>query len=464
MGDLSDDETNEIEILPGAYLMISHEALDKVGLLDESYFMYGEDIDFSWRIKLAGYKNYYLPSARIIHYKGECTKKGSMNYVYTFYNAMVIFAKKYFSGKNAKVYIGLIQLAIWLRASLAWLKRIGQKIAVPLMDFLVAWGGMVMIKQLWATMLANNVSYYPAIYTWLVLPLYVIIMMICSWLNGGYDKPIKLGRITKGVTIGALALLIFYSLLDETQRYSRAILLLGSAWTLISMLGIRGLLSLFKVDGYQLREHKCKGCLIVGSEAEYRRINNLYNELGIEAEEIVHVPITEMNRLNDMIRIYKADEVIFCSHDLQPQEIINEMTTLNSMGAKYKIAPEEGDFVIGSNTINSREDLYTIELNPIVSPMSQRNKRLIDIAVALLLIIGSPIMFWIQKRKKQYFGDCFKVLIGKLSWVGVDKSVFKPNDILPGRKLDDERMNLRYTRNYKVSTDLTIIWRNLRKI
>ena len=115
MGHLSDDETNPVDILPGAYLMISRKALEKVGLLDESYFMYGEDIDFSWRIKLAGFENYYFPETRIIHYKGESTKRGSMNYVYTFYNAMSIFVKRYFSGRNAKFFNLLLHLAIWGR-------------------------------------------------------------------------------------------------------------------------------------------------------------------------------------------------------------------------------------------------------------------------------------------------------------------------------------------------------------
>ena len=94
MGHLPDDEDNDIEIMPGAFLMFRREVYSQIGGLDESYFMYGEDIDFSWRIHLAGWKNHYLPQARIVHYKGESTKKGSMNYVYTFYNAMVIFVKK----------------------------------------------------------------------------------------------------------------------------------------------------------------------------------------------------------------------------------------------------------------------------------------------------------------------------------------------------------------------------------
>ncbi|HSA04639.1 MAG TPA: glycosyltransferase family 2 protein, partial [Tenuifilaceae bacterium] len=72
------------------------EALKKSGLLDEQFFMYGEDIDLSYRITLTGYKNYYYPECQIIHYKGESTKKGSLNYVLVFYKAMIIFAKKHF--------------------------------------------------------------------------------------------------------------------------------------------------------------------------------------------------------------------------------------------------------------------------------------------------------------------------------------------------------------------------------
>ena len=91
---LPEDEVNEADIIAGAYMFMRKEALDKVGLLDETFFMYGEDIDLSYRIIQGGYKNYYFPETRIIHYKGESTKKGSLNYVFLFYKAMIIFAKK----------------------------------------------------------------------------------------------------------------------------------------------------------------------------------------------------------------------------------------------------------------------------------------------------------------------------------------------------------------------------------
>ncbi len=104
LGHLDNDKIHKIEILPGAFMLLRKEVLDKTGLLDESFFMYGEDIDLSYRIIKAGYLNYYYPETRIIHYKGESTKKGSVNYVLVFYNAMVIFAKKHFTQKNARLF------------------------------------------------------------------------------------------------------------------------------------------------------------------------------------------------------------------------------------------------------------------------------------------------------------------------------------------------------------------------
>ena len=123
-------------------MLMRKKALDKVGLLDEAFFMYGEDIDLSWRIIQGGYKNYYFPETRIIHYKGESTKKGSLNYVFVFYNAMVIFAKKHFSESNARTFSFFIQMAIWLRASVAVLNRFIKSTALPLLDVAAILGFM----------------------------------------------------------------------------------------------------------------------------------------------------------------------------------------------------------------------------------------------------------------------------------------------------------------------------------
>ena len=118
---LDENQVNEIEIISGAFNMIRRSALDRVGLLDETFFMYGEDIDLSYRILLGGYKNFYLP-VRIIHYKGESTQKSSYRYVHTFYNAMLIFFNKHFRKKH-RLLSSLIHVAVVLRGGIDLLKN-----------------------------------------------------------------------------------------------------------------------------------------------------------------------------------------------------------------------------------------------------------------------------------------------------------------------------------------------------
>ena len=454
MGHLSDDETNPIEILPGAYIMMSRQAYEKVGGLDESYFMYGEDIDFSWRFILAGYKNYYLPSARIIHYKGESTKKGSINYVYTFYNAMVIFAQKYFSGNNAKLYIRLIKCAIWARASLSFIKRILSRITQPLVDFLVAFAGFFTIKQLWATYWASNVSYYPSIYTWGIIPMYILFLMLIGWLYGGYDKPLRIGRLIKGMGLGCLLLLAFYSLLDETQRYSRMVLLMGSAWSIVSAIAIRL---------PKLRKH-IDNTLLVGSPQETQRVEQLIRNYGIDTLLIEHADPAKGIQLSEMIRVFKITDVVFCGRDLQTQEIISQMASLQTTGVRFKIVPSDSDIIIGSNAISSGEDLFSVDINTIDSPFKRRNKRIFDLLSSALLLLLSPFHILFQKNKHEVYLHLLQVLVGKKSWVHPTNGVFTPADILRHQPADTQRLTQRYLRNYKLGTDVTILLRNLNRL
>lgn len=119
---LSPDEYHRIDILSGAFMLMRRATLDKSGLLDEDFFMYGEDIDLSYRLVLAGYHNYYVPTP-IIHYKGESTKKGSLRYVRIFYEAMLIFFKKHYPHYSKGYYLA-VKFSIFFRAMLAAAHRI----------------------------------------------------------------------------------------------------------------------------------------------------------------------------------------------------------------------------------------------------------------------------------------------------------------------------------------------------
>lgn len=123
---LDRNKVHQVEVLSGAFMLMRAKALTKSGLLDEIFFMYGEDIDLSYRLILAGYHNYYLPET-IIHYKGESTKKDSFRYVNIFYGAMVIFFKKHYPNYS-KIFAVFIQFAIMMHAALSLLK-------MPLLKF-----------------------------------------------------------------------------------------------------------------------------------------------------------------------------------------------------------------------------------------------------------------------------------------------------------------------------------------
>lgn len=115
--DLPDDGIYEIDCLTGAFMFIRKDALDEVGLLDETFFMYGEDIDLCYRIKKGGWKIIYYGKSSITHLKGASSKKQKNKLIYEFYRAMYIYYKKHHAGEsffltNIVVYIGIALLCI----------------------------------------------------------------------------------------------------------------------------------------------------------------------------------------------------------------------------------------------------------------------------------------------------------------------------------------------------------------
>lgn len=118
---LDENQIHKVEVLSGAFMLLRQETLKKIGLLDERFFMYGEDIDLSYRIILGGYTNYYLPE-NIIHYKGESTRTNDITYIKTFYNAMLLFFKKYYP-RSGYVFSTIIYIAIYIRENIDLIHR-----------------------------------------------------------------------------------------------------------------------------------------------------------------------------------------------------------------------------------------------------------------------------------------------------------------------------------------------------
>ncbi|HET6243397.1 MAG: glycosyltransferase [Bacteroidetes bacterium] len=487
LGFLDKNKVHEVEILSGAFMLLRKETLDKTGLLDETFFMYGEDIDLSYRIIKAGYKNYYFPKTRIIHYKGESTKKSSVNYVFVFYNAMIIFAQKHFSQQHAKTFSFLINFAVYLRASAAIISRFLKKTALPLFDASIILIGLFLLKNYWEKVVkVEQALHFETELLTVAFPFYTFIWLLSVLYSGGYDKPVKPLKIIKGIGIGTGVILIVYSLLSEQYRFSRALIVFGAMWAVFSLVFFRYILHLIKIKGFDLNSEKKKRILIVGHFDEFSRVSSLLKLTDANPSFIGNVvPDEQQNeikkhpeflgtfdKLEDILEIYKIDEVIFCARDISSHIIINQMAQLRNID--YKIAPPESLYIIGSNSVDTSGDLYSININSISRSANKRNKRLFDIATSLSLLTFLPINIFLVDKPYNFFKNIFIVLSGNKSWVSyaqtnnaenfklpkIKSGILHTADPLRHKKLDEgsiNKMNLLYAKDYRISNDLSII-------
>lgn len=482
LGFLDKNKIHEVDVLAGAFMLIRRSVVEKTGALDETFFMYGEDIDLSYRITLAGFKNYYFPETRIIHYKGESTKKSSVNYVLVFYNAMSIFAKKHFARNRAKTFSILIYIAILLRAGMALAKRLIQQVFLPLLDAVILYGGLYFIKDYYQ----HNVKFaeYPEKLVLLAFGTYVFTWLFSVFLSGGYDKPIRLQKIVRGIFWGTAFILSTYALLPEEYRFSRALILLGTGWATLSMLGTRMLFHLFRMKSFLLEGSTSKRLAIVGSEEEYKRVLGLLKESSVKigfagfvcADSIEHKTenfIGKLSQLNEIIDIYKIDEVIFCAKNVSSEKIIDSMAESD---IEFKIAPQGSSSIIGSNSIDTAGDLYTIDVNSVIKPSNRRKKRIIDISFSILSIGLLPILILVIKNPVNFIANICKVLLGFNTWVGYEKpqefsgkrkGIIFPADAHKEKAITPEiaeRLNKIYAKDYSAANDVKIILKAIRKL
>jgi GT2 family glycosyltransferase len=477
LGYLDENEIHEIEIMSGAFMLMRKTALDKVGLLDEAFFMYGEDIDLSYRITEGGYKNYYFPKTSIIHYKGESTKKSSVNYVLVFYKAMVIFAKKHFSQKNAKLLTFFIYSAIYLRAGLAIVARLIKKVMLPFVDAALIFGGLYALTNYWRM---SNIE-FPEFTFQIALPLYTLVWLISMYYQGNYDKPFKFVNSFKGTLLGTLILLVTYALLPKEYQFSRLFILIGSAWVMLYILLSRLFMHLFFGPKFSLSKVKNKSFAIVGSIEETDRVEKLLKQTNLNQINLYRVSadnqrnenqIGIIDQLDQISYINKIDEIIFCAKDCSANSIIEWMKRLEGDHLDFKIAQPETVFLIGSNSIDTAGDLYLMQVNKIEEPKNKRLKRLFDVLVSTFFIILSPVLIWNYKNKGTWYKNMLMVLWGKHSLVGYYSKSNHSNSLLPKIKYgilspSDEpninsesqvdKRNLLYARDYSISQDIKIL-------
>ncbi|HOY07209.1 MAG TPA: glycosyltransferase [Saprospiraceae bacterium] len=482
LGYLDVDKTSEADVLAGCFMFIRRSALDRAGLLDEAFFMYGEDIDLSYRIIQAGFKNYYFPETKIIHYKGESTKKGSLNYVRTFYQAMIIFTRKHFTGRQAGLFVFMLQGAIWLRAGMTLAKNFWDRIWLPAVDTMLIYAGLVVLKNFWANYYYKDPEWFKTDVLWFSFPLYILIWLGTAWLNGGYDQRYDIRRLVRGLAFGTVVLAAVYGFLDLDYRPSRALVLMGAVWAVLATIGVRAVAHFVEFKNFRLGLDKIRNLLIVGSMKESERVTGLLRQVGISPNLIgVIAPPGEtdgreylcaFSQMDEVVRIYRVNELIFCSKDIRSQDIMACMTRLGP-AISYKIVPEESMSIIGSSSKDEPGELYTIAIRYNIAQAGQRrNKRVFDLLICLALIPAAPFWLLFSSHRMQWIGNWRAVFSGKKTWVGyapqgnttslpsLKTGVFSPldtlRDIHPTTQMID-RLNFLFAKDWNVWRDLTLV-------
>jgi lipopolysaccharide/colanic/teichoic acid biosynthesis glycosyltransferase len=342
---------------------------------------------------------------------------------------------------------------------------------IPALDILLLFGIWNWTTQIYASSRAKIYDDH------LVLPLLLVFSTLWSivvFFGGGYDQPYKPVKVIKPVLVGAAIILTVYSLLPESMRFSRALILAGMGIALMVFVAVRWILLRFSSHGAQPRD--VTG--ILGSEQEISRVQKMF--IGNNSTESVIAIASDCNseRLRDYITIHKLGRLVFCARDVSSSQIIGLMTAISDLQIEMKIAPPESLFMIGSNSIDKSGDIAIVDVNSITLPQNKRVKRLVDICFSIFSVIIWPFAFWLVKSPIQWFVNSLSVIIGKKTWVGPDvrqfgsnkmaKVYLKPAILFPSAGMSQDtlsaealaKINTLYVKDYSPWRDLNLLFKN----
>ncbi len=467
------------------------------GLFDESFFMYGEDLDLCYRIQQAGWKIYYTPDTQIIHYKGESTKKSELRYVKLFYGAMLRFAEKHMQHRYPRLFLWMMRLGVVVRASLTVLANALRRMGAPLLD-LVLIAALVIGLGVWRS--GETDVGFTTLFYWMVAPGYALITVTAIGALGGY-RGRRRNRSGPAWIGTGLALLIISaaSFFVKDIAFSRLVVFasfpIGA--TMLSVLrmlrrkrrrGIRQALFVGQAGEALRLQHMLTG----QSPAPFELVGYITPAAGPELEAAPNLPcLGTLHHLRDLVRLRRLEDVIFAAADLTNQTIFTLMQRLQGLPTQTRILAEDREHVIGKASIDDLSTPSLIEAEEALgTPRSPTTRRVFESAAALLGMAGHPfasLMAWFQgeesfwHRLAQRTRLWPEVLKGRQSLVGyrpadpfhpppewkLQPGVFAVTDTL-GRSLmtpeEADQAYWFYVRNQSAFLDWIIVMRAIRAL
>ncbi|MBN1560988.1 glycosyltransferase [candidate division KSB1 bacterium] len=415
---LDPDKVEQVEAISGSFMLVKRSVIQVVGGLDEDFFMYGEDLDWCYRIQRAGFAIYYVPDTKIIHFKGESSKKSPLQQRRLFYEAMRLFVRKHFKKGTALIPSWFLVLAIYASAGLSYASDVAKRLIWPLVDALV----------LSCSLAAAIYVRFKAEFPWqpfiVVHLVYTMVWLLCLAAFGVYKQHRLSGsKSTSGILMGLLINSTF-TFFFKQFAFSRAVVLLAGAINLLLVPAWRFTLKWLARKGFGALSSKLQNMLlrrrslVVGDRDTSAKIiqkmrshiNGSYLIEGVvlvtadETDDFVDdVPVLGViDFLPEIIRRERVQEVIFSTDKLPYDKMLNAVA--NSLGSQtsFKMVPSDLDVIIGKATIDYIDDIPFVDLDyRLHAPFYQSLKRLFDLVSALLLLCATlPVQLYIRLWKR----------------------------------------------------------------
>lgn len=450
---LPEDETAEVEAISGSFMAVRREALAQVGWLDEDFFLYGEDLDWCFRLRQAGWKIHYFPGTQIIHFKGESAKQSDLDNLRLFYQAMGQFVRKHFRPDSPsnfykekswwwRVAYWLLHVAIWIRALLAFAESLSRKLAAPLLDLTLM-------------QLSMAVAVWLRFETWEILPrflvvdaVYSFIWLICLALFGCYRQ--SRYSFYQAFAAAAFGFFINASLTYFFKQYafSRAVVLVAGVMNILLLASWR-LLAKMSSSPFIFSKGKSRRTVVVGDfaadatllEKLKSRRDHSYELVGLVSlnhDEIgkyyAGLPVlTSLDHFEEWLTAAHSawalarkqssqlsfkkskgkagiQQVIFSTPRISFGRMLDVMS--HSGGAEplsFKLVPSQLDVLIGMpSRWNGIDQMAEVPLLDIENRLSlfwpAFGKRALDVTLAgIFLLLGAPffLLLWLLRGKLQ---------------------------------------------------------------
>lgn len=439
---LDENKTYEVDAVSGAFMMLRKSVYEKIGGFDPQFFMYGEDLDLCYRTQKAGYKIFYVHETEIIHYKGESTKRSSIDETKVFYDAMHLFVRKHFS--TSFVVEAILQLAILFRKLVAFANVYRIPILSASLDFIFFSIAVKLAEKFYLEPRTHGFPFYalPWVY---FLP--SLIQTLISSITGAYKKnSLPILRTIFSLVIGMLFLssLTFFF---KQYAFSRAVVLIVFAISLFVFVFYRILLKVIYKIGLDIDTKKSR-TLIVGTKKNSEEIasklksnvSKLFEIVGFIGLDQKHTGeklgdykiVGSTENIKKIINEMKIDKVIFVSEELTFNQMFAVVSECQGTNVEFLVSGKEMDYLVGKSSITMLDDIPLLKVQYNVSMISnQFTKRLFDFTFGCLtLFLVYPFIYLFHKitSKKGDFINFIlnvpSVCVGNKSFVGPLHSSF----------------------------------------